>query len=102
MLETGKTYPITNKSKYFLDKYGKVNDLFVTIEGTVVSAMGVEWSKQRGSALVHAYISRIYKDKIPLSGEVYCGKVWADGPHSRPIYWMWEILHESEIDTVPV
>lgn len=87
-VENGKTYRIKGDSEYFKDKYGTPNP-DIRVEGTDEEVFGGSWGDQKGNPACLLYAIRAGFGKLPLSGQVYYGKINGLG----------ELVHESELET---
>ena len=86
MIKKNQSYAIRGSSKYFLKKYGTYNPTII-IEDKDSVIFGGSWMNQNGNPTCLLYAARSGIEGLPLSGNVYYGKIEGLG----------ELVHESEL-----
>ena len=82
-----KSAKITKPSEYFLKKYGNATP-DIQIECTDQETWGKSWKVMQGNISAMLYGMRSGMENLPLSGQVFYGKVGSMG----------ELFHESEFE----
>lgn len=96
MIVKGKKYRIKGESRYFAEKYGTSNPI-ITIEDTDKEVFGDSWTVQTRNPACMLFGQRVNYEKLPVSGNVYYGKI-AIKEHGASLG---ELVHEQELEEVP-